>query len=81
MSDKLYKVGIYIRLSLENTAYRGEDSMSIENQQAMLRKFISMILHIFAGSSLIQAAAHAHGILSMKSRLKRYCLLTSNSKQ
>lgn len=43
MSDKLYKVGIYIRLSLENTAYRGEDSMSIENQQAMLSKFISVM--------------------------------------
>ena len=43
MSDKLYNVGIYIRLSLENTAYRGEDSLSIENQQAMLSKFIDMM--------------------------------------
>ena len=43
MSDKLYNVGNYIRLSRENTAYLGEDSMSIENQQAMLSKFVSMM--------------------------------------
>lgn len=43
MSIKLYKVGVYIRLSRENTAYIGEDSLSIENQQAMLSKFIDMM--------------------------------------
>ena len=43
MSEKLYNVGLYIRLSLENTAYRGEDSMSIENQQAMLSKFVGLM--------------------------------------
>jgi len=43
MSEKLYNVGMYIRLSRENTAYSGEDSMSIENQQAMLSKFVSMM--------------------------------------
>jgi len=43
MSDKLYNVGMYIRLSKESTAYAGENSMSIENQQAMLSKFISMM--------------------------------------
>ena len=40
---KLYNVGMYIRLSLENTAYRGKDSESIENQQALLSKFIEMM--------------------------------------
>lgn len=43
MTDKLYNVGMYIRLSRENTAYTGEDSMSIENQQAILSKFISIM--------------------------------------
>jgi len=43
MSDKLYNVGVYIRLSRESTAYVGEDSLSIENQQSMLSKFIAMM--------------------------------------
>ena len=43
MSDKLYNVGIYIRLSRENTAYADGDSMSIENQQSILSKVISMM--------------------------------------
>jgi len=43
MNDKLYNVGMYIRLSTESTAYRGEESMSIENQQAILSKFIAMM--------------------------------------
>lgn len=43
MSDKLYNVGMYIRLSRENTAYTGENSMSIENQRAILSKFIAMM--------------------------------------
>ena len=43
MSAKLYNVGVYIRLSRENTAYIGEDSLSIENQQAMLSKFIDIM--------------------------------------
>lgn len=43
MSEKLYNVGVYIRLSRESTNYRGEDSQSIENQQAMLSKFIGMM--------------------------------------
>jgi len=34
---------MYIRLSLENTAYKGKDSESIENQQALLTKFIGMM--------------------------------------
>ena len=41
--NKLYNVGIYLRLSRENTAYLGADSMSLENQQAMLSKFIGMM--------------------------------------
>ena len=41
--NKLYNVGVYIRLSLENTAYRDKDSLSIENQQAMLSKFIDIM--------------------------------------
>ena len=41
--NKLYNVGVYIRLSRENTAYIGEDSLSIENQQTMLSKFIDMM--------------------------------------
>ena len=43
MSGKLYHVGMYLRLSRESTSYRGEGSMSLENQQAMLSKFISMM--------------------------------------
>ena len=43
MSDKLYNVGIYIRLSKEGAAYDRGESQSIENQQAMLSKFISMM--------------------------------------
>ena len=43
MSDKLYNVGIYIRLSRDSRAYRDVESMSIENQQAMLSKFIQMM--------------------------------------
>ena len=43
MSDKLYNVGIYIRLSKEVTRQTRNDSMSIETQQAMLSKFVSMM--------------------------------------
>ena len=43
MSDKLYNVGMYLRLSRENTEYDGHESMSLENQEAMLSKFISMM--------------------------------------
>lgn len=43
MSGKLYKVGMYIRLSVENTAYKNRDSGSIENQQSLLTKFISIM--------------------------------------
>ena len=43
MSDKLYNVGIYIRLSRENTEYIGNDSASLENQEAMLSKFVAMM--------------------------------------
>jgi len=38
MNDKLYNVGIYIRLSMENTLTGSE---SIENQHEMLSKFIA----------------------------------------
>lgn len=41
--NKKYNVAIYIRLSRESTNYRNEDSFSIENQQAMLSKFITMM--------------------------------------
>lgn len=41
--NKLYNVGIYIRLSKDSAAYRNEESMSIENQKLMLAKFISMM--------------------------------------
>jgi len=42
---KIYKVGKYIRLSNESKGYHksGEDSVSIENQEAMLSKFIGMM--------------------------------------
>jgi DNA invertase Pin-like site-specific DNA recombinase len=43
MNGKLYNVGVYIRLSRESANYRGEESQSIENQQAMLSKFIAMM--------------------------------------
>ena len=43
MTDKLYNVGMYLRLSRENTAYDGHDSMSLDNQEAMLSKFIAMM--------------------------------------
>jgi len=43
MSCKLYNVGVYIRLSRDSNAYRDTASMSIENQQAMLSKFITMM--------------------------------------
>lgn len=43
MSEKLYNVGMYVRLSRENTAYANGDSVSIENQQAMMSKFIAMM--------------------------------------
>lgn len=43
MSGKLYNVGMYIRLSVENTAYKNKDSGSIENQQALLTKFVSIM--------------------------------------
>jgi len=43
MSDKLYNVGIYIRLSKENAGRVGNDSMSIETQQIMLSKFVDMM--------------------------------------
>lgn len=43
MSEKLYNVGMYVRLSRENTTYADGDSMSIENQQAMMSKFIAMM--------------------------------------
>ena len=38
MNDKLYNVGVYIRLSVEST---WSDSESIENQREMLTKFIA----------------------------------------
>ena len=38
MNDKLYNVGVYIRLSVEST---WSDSDSIENQREMLTKFIA----------------------------------------
>ena len=41
--SKLYNVGMYIRLSRESTAYIDKDSMSIENQQTMMSKFIAMM--------------------------------------
>jgi len=41
--NKLYNVGMYIRLSRESTAYIDKDSMSIENQQTMMSKFIVMM--------------------------------------
>jgi len=41
--SKLYNVGTYIRLSRDSAAYREAESMSIENQQAMLSKFIDMM--------------------------------------
>jgi len=41
--SKLYNVGMYIRLSRESTAYTDKDSMSIENQQTMMSKFIDMM--------------------------------------
>jgi DNA invertase Pin-like site-specific DNA recombinase len=43
MTDKLYNVGMYLRLSRENTEYDGHDSSSLENQEAMLFKFIAMM--------------------------------------
>jgi len=45
MSVKRYSVGKYIRLSQESTGYHrsGDDSASIENQDDMLTKFISMM--------------------------------------
>jgi hypothetical protein len=41
MNDKLYRVGLYIRLSVEDKHY-GE-STSVENQRAMLGAFVSRI--------------------------------------
>jgi len=41
--NKLYIVGAYIRLSVENTAYDNEESMSIESQKEMLTQFISVM--------------------------------------
>jgi Site-specific recombinases, DNA invertase Pin homologs len=41
--NKLYNVGAYIRLSIENTAYANDDSMSIESQREMLSQFISVM--------------------------------------
>jgi len=38
--DRLYNVGAYIRLSIEDVAY---DSESVENQREMLSKFITMM--------------------------------------
>ena len=43
MSEKLYNVGIYTRLSRESASYRDNDSTSLENQEAMLSKFITMM--------------------------------------
>jgi DNA invertase Pin-like site-specific DNA recombinase len=43
MDSKLYNVGSYLRLSRENTGYVGHESMSLENQEAMLSKFIAMM--------------------------------------
>jgi len=43
MTNKLYNVGMYLRLSRENTEYAGHDSMSLDNQEAMLSKFIAMM--------------------------------------
>ena len=43
MSRRLYNVGIYVRLSQESKNYRGiEESFSIENQIAVLEKFVDM---------------------------------------
>jgi len=43
MTDKLYNVGMYLRLSRENTEYDGYESSSLENQEAMLSKFIAVM--------------------------------------
>ena len=43
MNGKIYNVGVYIRLSRESKDYKDGESLSIENQQAMLSKFISMM--------------------------------------
>ena len=42
-ADKLYNVGMYLRLSRENSDYDGHESMSLENQEAMLSKFVGMM--------------------------------------
>ena len=42
-NKKNYNVGIYIRLSRDSAAGRDIPSMSIENQQAMLSEFVSMM--------------------------------------
>jgi DNA invertase Pin-like site-specific DNA recombinase len=39
----LYNVGMYLRLSRDSANYRGGESDSIGNQQAMLLKFASMM--------------------------------------
>lgn len=41
--DKIYNVGIYLRLSKNSADYTNHDSDSIENQQAMLSKFIDIM--------------------------------------
>ena len=43
MNDKLYNVGMYLRLSRENTEYDGYESLSLENQEEMLSKFVAMV--------------------------------------
>ena len=44
MNHKLYKVGLYVRLSQESKNSRsGEESSSIENQIVMLTKFVEMM--------------------------------------
>jgi DNA invertase Pin-like site-specific DNA recombinase len=40
---KLYNVGAYLRISRESVRYRDVESGSLENQQAMLNKFVSMM--------------------------------------
>ncbi|MCL2225048.1 MAG: recombinase family protein [Defluviitaleaceae bacterium] len=40
---KVWNCALYIRLSRESKTYRGEDSMSIENQKAALSKFAAMM--------------------------------------
>ena len=43
LNDKLYNVGVYIRLSKENSGRTDNDAVSIETQQIMLSKFVDMM--------------------------------------